>query len=34
LTLTNDYRVLDNSDMSKDEQFALAMRWANEAMNA
>jgi cytidylate kinase len=34
LTLTNDYRVLDNSDMSKDEQFALAMRWAKEAMNA
>ncbi|MEK0440746.1 MAG: hypothetical protein RLZZ504_1662 [Bacteroidota bacterium] len=27
LTLTQDYRVLDNSDLSKEAQFDLAMRW-------
>jgi cytidylate kinase len=31
LTLTSDYRVLDNSDLSREEQFALAMSWVNEA---
>lgn len=31
LTLTRDYRVLDNSDLSREEQFALAMSWVNEA---
>jgi cytidylate kinase len=31
LTLTSDYRVLDNSDLSREEQFALAMSWVTEA---
>ena len=31
LTLTRDYRVLDNSDLSREEQFALAMSWVDEA---
>ncbi|MEY3780411.1 MAG: (d)CMP kinase [Bacteroidetes bacterium] len=32
LTLTGDYRVLDNSDLSKEAQFAMAMGWVNEAI--
>lgn len=31
LTLTDDYRVLDNSDMDRDEQLALALSWAHAA---
>ena len=30
LTMTSDYRVLDNSEMDRDSQFALAMAWADE----
>jgi cytidylate kinase len=30
LTMTSDYRVLDNSEMDRDTQFALAMSWADE----
>ena len=32
LTLTGDYRVLDNSDLSKEAQFAMAMDWVNEVI--
>lgn len=32
LTLTADYRVLDNSDLGREQQFALAMCWVREAM--
>ena len=32
LMLTGDYRVLDNSDLSKEAQFAMAMGWVNEAI--
>jgi cytidylate kinase len=32
LTLTGDYRVLDNSELSKEAQFAMAMGWVNEAI--
>lgn len=32
LTLTADYRVLDNSDLDREQQFALAMGWVREAM--
>jgi len=32
LTMTSDYRVLDNSEMDRDSQFALAMAWADEAI--
>jgi len=32
LTLTDDYRVLDNSDLSKEAQFDLAMDWAKKAI--
>ena len=31
LTLTDDYRVLDNSDLSPDQQLALALSWVQEA---
>lgn len=34
LTLTNDYKVLDNSDLSKEAQFAMALAWVNEAVQA
>ncbi len=34
LTLTNDYKVLDNSDMGREEQLALALRWVNETLGA
>lgn len=30
LTMTSDYRVLDNSAMDRDAQFALAMTWVEE----
>jgi cytidylate kinase len=30
LTMTSDYRILDNSEMDRDSQFALAMAWADE----
>jgi len=33
LTMTSDYRVLDNSDMDRDSQFALAMTWADEVFS-
>jgi len=33
LIMTSDYRVLDNSDLSKDEQFKQALNWVNEAIN-
>ena len=32
LTLTDDYRVLDNSDLSREAQFDLAMDWAKQAI--
>lgn len=32
LTMTSDYRVLDNSEMDRDSQFALAMAWADDAI--
>jgi len=31
LTLTDDYRLLDNSDLSPDEQLALALEWVRDA---
>lgn len=31
LTLTDDYRVLDNSDLTPDQQLALALSWVQEA---
>ena len=31
LTLTDDYRVLDNSDLNPEEQLALALEWVREA---
>ena len=30
LTLTDDYRVLDNSDLTPDQQLALALSWVQE----
>jgi cytidylate kinase len=32
LTLTADYKVLDNSDISREEQFAMALNWANNTI--
>ena len=32
LTMTADYRVLDNSDLDRDAQFALAMGWVEAAI--
>ena len=32
LTMTSDYRILDNSEMDRDSQFRLAMAWANDAL--
>ena len=32
LTMTDDYRVLDNSDLDRDAQFALAMGWVEAAI--
>ena len=34
LTLTTAYNVLDNSGLSQDEQFALAMKWVETAIGA
>ena len=34
LTLTTAYTVLDNSGLSQDEQFALAMKWVETAIGA
>lgn len=34
LTLTNDYKVLDNSDMDIDAQNELAMSWVKQIMGA
>ena len=33
LTMTSDYRVLDNSAMDRDSQFALAMAWEDEVFS-
>lgn len=33
LTMSSDYRVLDNSHLSREEQFALAMTWVSDALN-
>jgi len=33
LTMTSDYRILDNSEMDRDSQFALAMAWADEVFS-
>ena len=33
LTMTSDYRVLDNSAMDRDSQFVLAMSWADEVFS-
>jgi CMP/dCMP kinase len=32
LTMTDDYRVLDNSDLDRDAQFALAMVWVEASI--
>jgi CMP/dCMP kinase len=32
LTMTADYRVLDNSDLDRDAQFALAMGWVEASI--
>lgn len=32
LMMTADYRVLDNSDLSREEQYQLALGWAEKAM--
>jgi cytidylate kinase len=32
LTMTADYRVLDNSHLDRDAQFALAMDWVETAI--
>jgi cytidylate kinase len=32
LTYTNDYKLLDNSFMSRSEQFAIAMKWVDSAL--
>jgi hypothetical protein len=29
--MTSDYRVLDNSELDRDSQFALAMQWVEMA---
>lgn len=34
LTLTDDYRVLDNSDLNPDQQLALALDWVREAQGS
>jgi hypothetical protein len=31
--MASDYRVLDNSNLSREEQFALAMTWVSAALN-
>lgn len=32
LTMTGDYKLLDNSNISRDEQYAIAMGWAQHAL--
>ncbi|MFM2298564.1 MAG: hypothetical protein RIR98_172 [Bacteroidota bacterium] len=32
LTLTSDYRVLDNSELSREAQFSMALDWVNQAL--
>ncbi len=32
LTLTGDYRVLDNSELSREAQFSMALDWVNQAL--
>lgn len=32
LTMTDDYKFLDNSSISRDEQYAIALNWVNEAL--
>lgn len=32
LTLTGDYRVLDNSELSREAQFSMAVDWVNQAL--
>ncbi|MEK0421750.1 MAG: hypothetical protein RLZZ161_1601 [Bacteroidota bacterium] len=32
LTMTSDYRLLDNSDLSREEQFSQALKWVEEAL--
>jgi len=34
LTFTDEYKLLDNSVISRDEQFAIAMNWVNSALKA
>jgi cytidylate kinase len=34
LTMTDDYRVLDNSDLDRDAQFALAMVWVEASIQS
>jgi cytidylate kinase len=33
LTCTDEYMILDNTHMSRDEQFAMAVNWVNSALN-
>jgi len=33
LTMASDYRILDNSDLTREEQFAIAMTWVSDALN-
>jgi hypothetical protein len=30
--MTPDYRLLDNSDLSREEQFSQALKWVEEAL--
>lgn len=32
LTMTDDYHLLDNSDLSREQQFQMAMRWVEVAL--
>ena len=32
LTLTGDYRLLDNSELSREAQFSMALDWVNQAL--
>lgn len=34
LTLTEDYRMLDNSDLGREEQLSLAMGWVKQVLNS
>lgn len=33
LTYTNEYRLIDNSSMSRDEQFEMALKWVVSVLN-